>query len=136
MSIKQVTIKNETYNIGQVKAEIQADMLDDLGFLCITSFRTVNKEEISAQDLSDALLCYAAEKKEVSKRLRSNALLKTFKHGTEIPVTIADFGGNIDSYNLLAAQAIMENLSDFFMRLETERQERLKTQGVKKTSTE
>ena len=130
MSVKQVSINGTSYNIAQVNAEIQSDMLDDLYQLTITAFKFTDDTEIKPQELSDLIGCYASQgKKEVAKRLRKNAILKTIKSGEERPVDIMDFGGQIDSYNLLTAHAIMENLADFFTRLGKERAARLSNQA-------
>ena len=113
MSIKSFTIGGVQYNAAMASAVDQDRLMSMLSGAVLDRFATAAQAGI---EVDDQVLCsmFMSMRQDVKAQVVQVLMGKVFINGTELPVTVADFGGRMVQYNQLLAGLLRWNLSDFF----------------------
>lgn len=118
MSVIQVDINGETYNVGYAKAKQQKTLLTLVGAICAYNSSAADIVEIDVKFLRGVLLSLGDEK---LTKVEEIVFAATMKDGETTSVTINHFPGQMAAYLELVAHGIKHNLQDFFTYLDEER---------------
>lgn len=114
MSIESVKVEGVQYNVAQASAVQQQELMVLVGHSITALIAAGDGESIEDQHKITVLAGLGFSKlQEVAKIV----LYKTVKDGGDSVISIDDFQGAIDLYNILIFEAIQANLQGFFTRL-------------------
>ena len=114
-NIGQVQIGSVTYNVAKASAVKQKELLTLIGGRIALHSATSKTEIIDANLIMGSLV---TSSEELFDRIAGIVLGQCVVSGGTDLVTIDDFQNNINSYFLLVANAVVENLGDFFTYLD------------------
>ena len=113
MSVKPFTIGGVQYNAAMASAVDQDRLMSLLSAAVLERFATAAGAGL---EVDDQVLCamFMSMRQDVKSQVAQMIMVKVFINGTNIPVTVADFGGKMVQYNQLLSELLRWNLSDFF----------------------
>lgn len=109
MSVKAFTVGGVQYNAAMASAVDQDRVMSLLSGAIIQRFA-------SGAEMDEKVLApmFMSMNQEVKAQVAQILLGRCVVNGTDRPVSVADFGGRMVQYNLLLAEILKWNLSDFF----------------------
>jgi hypothetical protein len=117
MSVAQVEVNGEKYNIAQAPAEKQLELYEMLFARTLANFVMSKAEKINADIIKGIL---ASSPKGTISAVADIVLAKAVKHGMTHEISIRDFQGNIDAFVSLVSEGVCVNLADFFGYIESQ----------------
>ncbi len=120
---KIVEVSGKKYHYGQVSAEDQLDLYQEIGARLLANCASALKNEIDVNLLKGLLL---SAPKGTIKHIADIVMTKCFADGSKVPVNVEDFKGDIDGYVLLTCHGLMVNLESFFTSIESQVTELIK----------
>lgn len=115
-NIAKININKVQYNVAHISASDQKKLLSLIGGKVAFNSASAQAEKIDTQLLFGALITLPEDKFD---EIASLVLQQAFINGTDTPLDVGDFQNKINDYFLLVAEAIQENLADFFTYLDT-----------------
>lgn len=118
-----VTTPNNTqYNIERASAVAQKSLLMLIGsrLTIVNANPKSPADAIASNEMLVGVLMSLGESD--FDKVASLVLPKIIKHGEETPITIDSFQGDLMSYMYVVAEAVRENLSDFFTWLKHQKE--------------
>lgn len=111
--VKSFTVGGITYNAAMASA------VDQDKLLSLLTAAIIERAMIAANanlEMSDAVLVpmFMAMPQNMKSQVSDILLGKVVIHGADRVIGVSDFGGNMVNYNMLLAQLLRWNLSDFF----------------------
>ncbi len=114
--IKQIEIKGQKYNLPMANAFDQLEVVGMIGAFCAGNAVALGGDyKITVPFIKGVLLSIGSEK---IKRIHDLFLKRCTANRETHPIDQQHFQGRIDTYLTLVAEAIIYNLSDFFLQLE------------------
>ena len=117
MSNNSVVVNGETYHYGQASAVDQLDLYETVGARLLANCVGARQPKVNINILKGLLM--SAQKGTIT-HIADIVTPKCFKLGSEAPIDISDFMGDIDSYVLLVCHGLMVNLESFFTSIESQ----------------
>lgn len=121
MAIVSVTVGGVTYNIAQAPAIKQKRLMLLLGGKITLNASISGIEKIDTVFLKGSLITLPEE---VFDEVTNIVLSRCMISGRDTPITVEDFGGSMNDFFTLVAEAVAANLNDFFTWLDSANAER------------
>ena len=112
--VHKIVIKEKTYHLVEQSAAKQLELYEMLSARLLANCVTSYSDEVNIDIMHGFLLsCKKVDGLSIQD-VADIVLYKTVLKGSEEPVNIEDFQGDIHSYVSLVAEGCMANLSSFF----------------------
>ena len=111
MSIHQVKVGKDTYNIAECPAEKQLELFEMFSARILANAVSSGREEIDSNVVFGVLM---SSPKGTISDTADIVLWNTVKHGTTEKVMLSQFGNRIDEYVSLVSEGVCANLAGFF----------------------
>ena len=112
-----VVVNEKRYHYGQVSAEEQLDLYQEIGARLLSTCVSAQKDKIDVGILHGMLI--SAPKGTIT-HIADIVLTKCVEEGKKEHVTIKDFQGDINNYVRLVCHGLIVNLADFFTFIENQ----------------